>query len=195
VKRLGVLFAVVALLVAGLPATARATTTPYVADRATKIDVMGEWAHPDDDTSIIGPCGVWHQRYGVKCGVIMVTRGEGGGNAVGTELGPALGLRRENEDRVAHYRSGTVDIFNLDRIDFFYNQSAPLTQYFWDEEETLRRVTRVIRTTQPEIYIGFTPTLAAGHGNHQQAGRLIWEACSPPPIRPGSPSSFVARTR
>ena len=29
--------------------------------------------------------------------------------------------------------------------------------------------------TQPEIYIGFTPSLAAGHGNHQQAGRYIWE--------------------
>lgn len=171
---------VVLALVAALPIPAAATTTtsagkPYVADRQTKIDVMGEWAHPDDDTSIIGPCGVWHQLYGVKCGVIQVTRGEGGGNAVGNELGPDLGLRRENEDRVAHYRSGTVDIFNLDRIDFFYNQSAPLTQYFWDEQETLRRVTRVIRETQPEIYIGFTPTLAAGHGNHQQAGRLIWE--------------------
>ena len=113
-----------------------------------KINVMGEWAHPDDDTSIIGPCGVWHERYGVRCGIIMVTRGEGGGNAVGTEIGPALGLRRENEDRVAHYRSGTVDIFNLDRVDFFYNQSAPLTQFFWGQDVTLRRVTRIIRTTQ-----------------------------------------------
>ncbi|WP_432882107.1 sugar-binding protein [Kribbella sp. CA-245084] len=165
----------VLVLLAVLPVPAVASARPYVADRQTKIDVMGEWAHPDDDTSIIGPCGVWHQLYGVKCGVIQVTRGEGGGNAAGNELGPDLGLRRENEDRVAHYRSGTVDIFNLDRIDFFYNQSAPLTQYFWDEQETLRRVTRVIRETQPEIYIGFTPTLAAGHGNHQQAGRLIWE--------------------
>jgi LmbE family N-acetylglucosaminyl deacetylase len=162
-----------------------------VADRATKIEVMGEWAHPDDDTSIIGPCGVWHQRYGVKCGVIMVTRGEGGGNAVGTELGPELGLRRENEDRVAHYRSGTLDIFNLDRIDFFYNQSAPLTQYFWDEAETLRRITRVIRTTQPEIYIGFTPTLAAGHGNHQQAGRLIWEGV----LAAADPTKFPEQLR
>ena len=142
---------------------------------AVKLDVLGEWAHPDDDTSIIGPCGVWHQRYGVRCGIIMVTRGEGGGNAVGTEIGPALGLRRENEDRVAHYRSGTVDIFNLDRVDFFYNTSAPLTQYFWGEDETLRRITRIIRMTQPEIYIGFTPSLAIGHGNHQQAGRYIWE--------------------
>ncbi|TCC16770.1 PIG-L family deacetylase [Kribbella sindirgiensis] len=173
------LAAAVLIPLGGLAATGAAQAdsqpTAYVADRATKIDVMGEWAHPDDDTSIIGPCGVWHERYGVKCGVIMVTRGEGGGNSAGTELGPDLGLRRENEDRVAHYRSGTVDIFNLDRIDFFYNQSAPLTQYFWDEQETLRRVTRVIRETQPEVYIGFTPTLAAGHGNHQQAGRLIWE--------------------
>ena len=147
----------------------------YTASKAVKLDVLGEWAHPDDDTSIIGPCGVWHQRYDVKCGIIMVTRGEGGGNAVGTEIGPALGLRRENEDRVAHYRSGTVDIFNLDRVDFFYNQSAPLTQFFWGQDETLRRVTRIIRMTQPEIYIGFTPTLNAGHGNHQQAGRYIWE--------------------
>ena len=170
---------------AGQPVTSSPSTTAsadsqkaggrYVADPATKINVMGEWAHPDDDTSIIGPCGVWHDRYGVKCGVIMVTRGEGGGNAVGTEIGPALGLRRENEDRVAHYRSGTIDIFNLDRVDFFYNQSAPLTQKFWDHDETLRRITRVIRETQPDVYVGFTPTLAAGHGNHQQAGRFIWE--------------------
>jgi Ca2+-binding RTX toxin-like protein len=147
----------------------------YTASGAVKLDVLGEWAHPDDDTSIIGPCGVWRQRYGTKCGIIMITRGEGGGNAVGTELGPALGLRRENEDRVAHFRSGTVDIFNLDRVDFFYNQSAPLTQFFWGQDETLRRITRIIRMTQPEIYLGFTPTLNAGHGNHQQAGRYIWE--------------------
>ena len=158
-----------------LGAASGASAAPYTADKAVKINVMGEWAHPDDDTSIIGPCGVWHQRYGVKCGIIMVTRGEGGGNAVASEIGPALGLRRENEDRVAHYRSGTVDIFNLDRVDFFYNQSAPLTQSFWGEDETLRRVTRIIRMTQPDIYIGFSPTLAVGHGNHQQAGRYIWE--------------------
>jgi len=153
-----------------------APASPYTASKAVKINVMGEWAHPDDDTSIIGPCGVWHQRYDVKCGIIMVTRGEGGGNGAGTEIGPALGLRRENEDRVAHFRSGTVDIFNLDRVDFFYNLSAPLTQHFWGQDETLRRITRIIRMTQPDIYIGFNPTIqGAGHGNHQQAGRYIWE--------------------
>src|SRR3954453_19122139 len=120
VRRFGFLVALVMALAAAAPARAA-----YTASSAVKINVMGEWAHPDDDTSIIGPCGVWHQRYGTKCGIIMVTRGEGGGNGAGTEIGPELGLRRENEDRVAHYRSGTVDIFNLDRVDFFYNLSAP----------------------------------------------------------------------
>jgi hypothetical protein len=171
-KRCGVFLATVAIVALGLAGPAAGS---YTAADAVKIDLMGEWAHPDDDTSIIGPCGVWHARYDVKCGIIMVTRGEGGGNAVGTEIGPALGLRRENEDRVAHFRSGTVDIFNLDRVDFFYNTSAPLTQHFWGQDETLRRITRIIRMTQPEIYIGFNPSLASGHGNHQQAGRYIWE--------------------
>ena len=173
-KRFGVVLAMVAVAVLGLAGQAAARSN-YTADEAVKIDVMGEWAHPDDDVGIIGPCGVWHERYGIRCGIIQVTRGEGGGNAVGTELGPALGLRRENEDRVAHYRSGTVDLFFLDRVDFFYNTSAPLSQLIWGQDETLRRITRIIRMTQPEIYIGFTPSLNAGHGHHQQAGRYIWE--------------------
>jgi LmbE family N-acetylglucosaminyl deacetylase len=173
VKRFGVVLAALAAVAIGWAPAARAAQ--YTAPSAVKINVMGEWAHPDDDTSIIGPCGVWHQRYGVRCGIIQVTRGEGGGNAVGSEIGTALGLRRENEDRVAHYRSGTFDLFYLDKVDFFYNQSAPLTQYFWNHDDALRRIVRIIRTTQPDIYIGFTPTLAAGHGNHQQSGRFIWE--------------------
>jgi LmbE family N-acetylglucosaminyl deacetylase len=176
VKLFGVMLASAALLaVGGAVRGTAATKAPYVAPPAVKINVMGEWAHPDDDTSIIGPCGVWHQRHGVRCGIIQITRGEGGGNAVGQEIGTDLGLRRENEDRAAHYRSGTVDLFYLDKVDFFYNQSAPLTEYFWGHEDTLRRITRIIRMTQPDVYIGFSPTLAVGHGNHQWAGRMIWE--------------------
>src|SRR6478609_8177439 len=115
VKRFGVVLAAAAAV--ALAAAPAAKAAPYTADKSVKINVMGEWAHPDDDTSIIGPCGVWHQKYGIRCGIIQVTRGEGGGNAVASEIGPALGLRRENEDRVAHYRSGTYDLFYLDKVD------------------------------------------------------------------------------
>lgn len=152
---------------------------PSVATEAgpNKIDIMGIWAHPDDDAGFTTPCGVWNDLYGIKCGIIMATRGEGGSNSVGPESGPDLGLRRENEDRTSHVRSGTIDIFNLDRVDFYYNTSAPLTAEVWDAEETLRRTVRIIRETQPEILVGSTPSLAAGHGNHQYAqGRMIWEA-------------------
>ncbi len=188
-KRLRVKAFAAAAVAFGMAGTAHAAPNPpsYSAGKGIKINVMGEWAHPDDDTSIIGPCGVWHQRYDVRCGIIMVTRGEGGGNSAGPEIGPPLGLRRENEDRVAHYRSGTVDIFNLDKIDFFYNQSAPLTGDIWDRQDTLRRVVRIIRMTQPDVYLGFSPTQAVGHGNHQYAGRLIWEgfkAAADPAIFP-----------
>lgn len=142
-----------------------------------KIDIMGLWAHPDDDASFTTPCGVWNDLYGIRCGIIMATRGEGGSNSVGPEAGPDLGLRRENEDRTSHYRSGTVDIFNLDRVDFFYNTSAPLTEEVWGHDETLRRTVRVIRETQPEILVGWPQALRGGHGNHQYAqGRMIWEA-------------------
>ena len=49
-RRFGFLVvATVLLLVAAAPARAA-----YTASSAVKINVMGEWAHPDDDTSIIG---------------------------------------------------------------------------------------------------------------------------------------------
>ncbi|WP_350348193.1 NEW3 domain-containing protein [Agromyces sp. G08B096] len=184
-----------AVLAAPAPAVAATTSAPAAADAATKlevgdpsvaidtergkIDIMGIWAHPDDDAGFTTPCGVWNDLYGVRCGIIMATRGEGGSNSVGPEAGPDLGLRRENEDRTSHVRSGTIDIFNLDRVDFFYNTSAALTAQVWDAEETLRRTVRIIRETQPEILVGSTPSLAAGHGNHQYAqGRMIWEAAA-----------------
>ncbi len=143
-----------------------------------KIDVMGLWAHPDDDAGFITPCGVWNDRYDVNCGIIMLTRGEGGSNSVGDEAGPDLGLRRENEDRASHYRSGTVDIFNIDAVDFYYNTSAALTEEVWGSDSVQRQVVHVIRQTQPEILTGFSPSLAVGHGNHQYAGRVIWEAAA-----------------
>ena len=56
-KRVGVVLATAGAICLGLAGGAQAR--PYKADRAVKLDVLGEWAHPDDDMSIIGPaaCG------------------------------------------------------------------------------------------------------------------------------------------
>lgn len=144
---------------------------------ASKLDVLGVWSHPDDDAGIIAPCGVWGQEADIDCGIMLTTRGEGGSNSVGPEAGPDLGLRRENEDRASHVRSGTVDFYYLDRVDFFYNTSSPLTEEAWGEDEVLRRATRVVRETQPEILVSWSAA-PAGHGNHQYASRLAFDAAA-----------------
>lgn len=64
-RRFGLILAaagVAAVLLAASGTTAPPTNS---LDNPVKLDVLGIWAHPDDDTSVIGPCGVWHQRFGV----------------------------------------------------------------------------------------------------------------------------------
>jgi len=95
------------------------------------LDVLFIGAHPDDEAFGLAAYGQWNEYAGVETGVITVTRGEGGGNAVGTEEGPALGLLREDEERRAVGTAGIEHIFNLDKVDFYYTVSAPLTEQVW----------------------------------------------------------------
>ena len=36
----------------------------------------------------------------------------------------------------------------------------------------------MIRQTRPDVLVGFSPSMAVGHGNHQYAGRVVWEAAA-----------------
>lgn len=141
------------------------------------LDALYIGAHPDDEAGALSTLGQWREDYGIRTGVITVTRGEGGGNAVGPEEGPALGLIREREERSAVGMAGVTDIFNLDEVDFYYTVSDPLTQQIWDHEQVLSKVVRIIRQTKPEVLMTMNPAPSPGnHGNHQEAGRLAIEA-------------------
>ena len=141
------------------------------------LDVLFIGAHPDDEAFGLATYGQWNEDAGVTTGVITVTRGEGGGNAVGPEEGPALGLLREDEERRAVSVAGIDRIYNLDKVDFYYTVSAPLTMETWGYEETLEQVVRVIRTTQPEVIVTMNPAPTPGnHGHHQVAARLAIDA-------------------
>ncbi|ROP42793.1 sugar-binding protein [Pseudokineococcus lusitanus] len=147
------------------------------------LDVMFVGAHPDDEASLLSTLGQWREDLGVRSGVITVTRGEGGGNAVGTEEGPELGLLREVEERRAVGLGGVENIYNLDEVDFYYTVSAPLTQEVWSGDEAegaesvLEKVVRVVRTTRPEVLVTMDPAPSPGnHGHHQEAARLAMEA-------------------
>jgi LmbE family N-acetylglucosaminyl deacetylase len=141
------------------------------------LDVLFIGAHPDDEAFGLAAYGQWNEYAGVEVGVITITRGEGGGNAVGEEEGPALGLIREAEERRAVGYAGIEHIYNLDEVDFYFNFSAPLTEEVWGHDQTLEKIVRVIRATRPEVIVTMDPSPNT-HGHHQVAARLAIEAFS-----------------
>ncbi|MEW9550347.1 sugar-binding protein [Nonomuraea sp. NPDC050783] len=167
------LSALLMLVPAAVPAPARAAVA---AAAPVDLDVLFVGAHPDDEAFSLSTLGQWNEDHRVRAGVVTVTRGEGGGNAVGPEEGPALGLLREAEERAAVARAGVREVFNLDDVDFYYTVSAPLTDQVWGGD-TLEKVVRVVRQTRPEILLTMDPAPTPGnHGNHQEAARLAIEA-------------------
>ncbi|WFE36541.1 sugar-binding protein [Micromonospora sp. WMMD975] len=162
-----------ALALSGTPAMAHATPNHNAVD----LDVLFVSAHPDDEAGSLATLGQWKQNYGAKAGVVTITRGEGGGNAVGLEEGPPLGIIREREERTAIGKAGVENLYNLDHVDFWYTASAPLSEQIWGHDETLGQIVRVIRQTRPEILMTMNPSPTPGnHGNHQQAARFAAEA-------------------
>jgi len=59
------------------------------------LDALFVGAHPDDEAFQLSAYGEWGAENDLRTGVVTVTRGEGGGNAVGPEEGPPLGLLRD----------------------------------------------------------------------------------------------------
>ncbi|MBO1030972.1 PIG-L family deacetylase [Tessaracoccus sp. SD287] len=162
---------------------ALATSDP----ESVKLNVLFIGAHPDDEAGTLGALGQWNEYSGMKAGVITTTRGEGGGNAVGLEEGPALGLLREAEERVAVGLAGITHVYNLDALDFYYTASAPLSRKVWGGDALLNRIVRVVRATRPEVIVTMNPSAVEGnHGNHQQAAMYAVEAY----LRAGDPTAF-----
>ncbi|WEV25209.1 PIG-L family deacetylase [Streptomyces sp. 71268] len=143
-------------------------------------DVLFIGAHPDDEYASLSTFGQWRERDGLSTGVVTITRGEGGGNAAGPQEGAPLGLLREREERDAVRHAGLRDVFYLDKPDFWYTLSAPLTARVWDgpprAADTLERLVRLVRATTPRTIVTMDPRPFDQHGAHQLAGRLAVEA-------------------
>ncbi|KAB2339510.1 sugar-binding protein [Actinomadura rudentiformis] len=173
-----------AALAAVLAGTALTAVPAHAARPSEKgrLDVLFVGAHPDDEASGLSTYGQWNEFDGpyvsrARVGVLTVTRGEGGGNAVGTEEGPPLGLLREDEERRAVGKAGIKDVHYLDKVDFYYTVSAPLAAKSWNHQATLEKVVRLVRETRPETIVTMEPAPLPGqHGHHQEAARLAIEA-------------------
>ncbi|MDP2496505.1 MAG: PIG-L family deacetylase [Candidatus Palauibacterales bacterium] len=131
-------------------------------------------AHPDDeDTALLAELD---RSRGVRTAYLSLTRGEGGQNVIGPELGEGLGLIRTGELLAARRLDGAEQYFTR-AYDFGYSKTAEETFEHWPRERLLRDVVWRIRSFRPHVVVSiFSGTPNDGHGHHQVAGILARSA-------------------
>ncbi len=131
-------------------------------------------AHPDDeDTQLLV---LLTRGLGAQAAYLSLTRGEGGQNLIGAELGPGLGIIRTEELLAARELDGAGQYFTR-AYDFGFSKSADEAFRFWPRDSLLKDVVDVIRRFRPQIIVSvFAGTPADGHGQHQVAGLLARQA-------------------
>ncbi|MCA0375266.1 MAG: PIG-L family deacetylase [Gemmatimonadetes bacterium] len=131
-------------------------------------------AHPDDeDTNVLA----WLARgHGIETAYLSLTRGDGGQNLIGDELGEALGAIRTGELLNARRIDGGRQFFTR-AFDFGFSKNAEETYRHWPKDTILGDVVRVLRAYRPHVVVAFwSGTPRDGHGHHQVAGLLAREA-------------------
>jgi LmbE family N-acetylglucosaminyl deacetylase len=131
-------------------------------------------AHPDDeDTNLIA----WLARgRNVETAYMSLTRGDGGQNLIGNELGEALGVIRTEELLAARRIDGAHQYFGRE-YDFGFSKSADETLRHWPRDSVLNDVMTVMRAFRPHIVITtFSGTPRDGHGHHQVSAIIAREA-------------------
>lgn len=131
-------------------------------------------AHPDDeDTRLITWLTKGHR---AEVAYLSLTRGDGGQNLIGNELGDALGAIRTEELLTARRLDGAHQYFTR-AYDFGFSKSAAETYKHWPHDSLLKDVVTVVRAFRPQVIVAvFSGTPADGHGQHQVSAILAREA-------------------
>ena len=130
-------------------------------------------AHPDDEnTRLIA----WlSNALDAETTYLSLTRGSGGQNLIGDELGADLGVIREHELRAARSVDGGNQRFT-DALDFGYSKSVDEVWTKWDHDDLQLQTVRTIRELKPDFIITrFPPDERAGHGHHTASAELAIE--------------------
>jgi len=130
-------------------------------------------AHPDDEnTRLIA----WlSNALDAETTYLSLTRGSGGQNLIGDELGAELGIIREHELRAARSVDGGNQRFT-DALDFGYSKSVEEVWTIWDHDDLQLQAVRTIRELKPDFIITrFPPDERAGHGHHTASAELAIE--------------------
>jgi LmbE family N-acetylglucosaminyl deacetylase len=131
-------------------------------------------AHPDDENTRLIACLV-NGRL-ADTAYLSMTRGDGGQNLIGPEIGELLGVIRSQELLAARRIDGGRQFFTR-AIDFGFSKTPEETLAIWDREQVLSDVVRVYRQFQPDVVITRFPLKDTDtHGNHTASAMLAKDA-------------------
>lgn len=141
-------------------------------------------AHPDDENTQF--LAYLSRGRGVRTAYLSLTRGEGGQNLIGPEIGDPLGVIRTQELLAARRVDGAQQFFTRAR-DFGFSKDFEQTLAKWDRKDVLSDVVRVIRQFQPDVIVTrFAPEGGGTHGHHTASTVLALEAFK----QAGDPQAF-----
>lgn len=127
-------------------------------------------AHPDDENTRL--IAHWSRAEGREVAYVSLTRGEGGQNLIGPELGAALGAIREAELRAARQIDGAQQYFTS-APDFGFSKNPEETFDLWNRAQILAELTAVAQDFRPDLIVTrFPPDSRAGHGHHTASAML-----------------------
>ncbi len=138
-------------------------------DANSDVVVLNVAAHPDDESSRTNM--MLRRKHGMRVVQVYSTYGDGGQNAIGREIGPALARIRVRETLRAAAMSG-AEVRWLGMPDFGFSKTREETLKFWGEDEFKDRMRRVFDEVDPDVVIT-NHSLDKGHGHHRAS---IWAA-------------------
>ncbi len=131
-------------------------------------------AHPDDENTELLAFLSRGRNY--RTAYLSLTRGDGGQNVLGADLGAKLGVARTQELLAARQIDGAQQFFSR-AIDYGFSKNYLETMNVWDKQEVLSDTVRVIREFRPDVLITrFSPSPGGTHGHHTTSAILAMEA-------------------
>ncbi|MEP0710303.1 MAG: PIG-L family deacetylase, partial [Algoriphagus sp.] len=131
-------------------------------------------AHPDDENTQL--IAALRNGEHVEVAYLSLTRGDGGQNLIGKELGIELGQIRTQELLQARATDGGKQFFTR-AMDFGYSKNPDETLQNWDKQKVLSDVVWIVRKFRPDIIITrFNTEPGGNHGHHTTSAILAEEA-------------------
>jgi LmbE family N-acetylglucosaminyl deacetylase len=171
------------------PDRGTAGLTRHLRELRTRASLLHVTAHPDDEDG--GMLAYETRGVGARGALFTLNRGEGGQNAMSTDLYDALGLVRTQELLAAGRWYG-VDQYFSRVIDFGFSKTREEALEKWDHDRVLSDAVRVVRMVRPLVVTSvFSGNPTDGHGQHQIAGQMAQEAY----LTAGDPTKFPEQIR